>query len=43
MIHQRDAAKKNKDFAAADSLRQRLLSWGIRLKDTPEGTRWEKI
>ncbi len=43
MIHQRDVAKKNKDFATADDLRQRLLSWGVRLKDTPDGTRWEKL
>ena len=43
MIHQRDVAKKNKDFATADDLRQRLLAQGIRLKDTPDGTRWEKL
>ena len=43
IIHQRDIAKKNKDFATADVLRQQLLTRGIRLKDTPEGTRWEKM
>ena len=43
IIHQRDVAKKNKDFATADALRDRLLSWGVRLKDTPEGTKWEKL
>jgi cysteinyl-tRNA synthetase len=43
IIHQRDAAKKNKDFATADALRDRLLSWGVRLKDTPEGTKWERV
>jgi cysteinyl-tRNA synthetase len=43
MIHQRDVAKKNRDFATADDLRQRLLAQGIRLKDTPDGTRWEKL
>ena len=43
IIHQRDAAKKNKDFAAADALRHRLLARGIQLKDTPGGTRWERV
>ncbi|MFM7631699.1 MAG: cysteine--tRNA ligase [Alphaproteobacteria bacterium] len=43
IIRQRDVAKKNKDFAAADALRQQLLTRGIRLKDTPEGTTWEKL
>jgi cysteinyl-tRNA synthetase len=43
IIHERDIAKKNKDFATADALRHRLLARGIQLKDTPGGTTWEKI
>ena len=38
MIEKRKEAKKNKDFALADSIRDELLSRGIVLKDTREGT-----
>jgi cysteinyl-tRNA synthetase len=34
-------AKKNKDFAKADRIRQALLAQGIVLKDSPTGTTWE--
>jgi cysteinyl-tRNA synthetase len=34
-------AKKNKDFAQADRIRQALLAEGIVLKDSPTGTTWE--
>ena len=37
-IEERKAAKANKDFALADSIRDELLSKGIELKDTREGT-----
>ncbi len=39
---QRKEAKKNKDFAAADAIRDELKSKGIIIKDTREGTTWEK-
>ena len=38
MIAKRAEAKKNKDFAIADSIRDELASKGIILKDTREGT-----
>lgn len=36
----RQAAKKNKDFALADSIRQSLDAAGIIIEDTREGARW---
>jgi len=41
MIEKRIEAKKNKDFALADSIREELLNKGIVLKDTREGTIYE--
>ena len=43
LIQQRSEAKKAKDFAKADAIRQELLDMGIALMDTPQGTLWEKI
>ena len=43
LIEQRVQAKKNKDFATADKIRNDLLARGIALKDTPQGTTWSKI
>ena len=37
----RAEAKKNKDFALADSIRDELLEKGISLLDTREGTKFE--
>ena len=41
LIQERSEAKKNKDFAKADQIRDELLSRGIRLIDTREGTTYE--
>lgn len=41
MIAKRNEAKKNKDYALADSIRNELDSKGIILKDTREGTTYE--
>ncbi|MDB5883194.1 MAG: cysS [Ramlibacter sp.] len=41
MIEQRAAAKKAKNFAEADRIRQELLGRGVVLKDSPSGTTWE--
>lgn len=41
LIEERDRARKAKDWQKADEIRERLRGWGIRLMDTPEGTRWE--
>ena len=40
-IELRKAAKKEKNFAEADRIRNELLEKGIVLKDTREGTLWE--
>ncbi len=39
-IEARAAAKKDKDFATADAIRDELAALGITLKDSREGTRW---
>ena len=39
-IEARKEAKKNKDFAAADAIRDELAAKGIEIKDTREGTVW---
>jgi cysteinyl-tRNA synthetase len=41
MIDERAAAKKAKDFARADAIRNELLAQGIVLKDSAAGTTWE--
>jgi cysteinyl-tRNA synthetase len=39
-MDQRQEARANKDFAAADDVRDRLASAGIAIEDTPQGPRW---
>ncbi len=41
-IEARNAAKKARDFALADRIRQELLAQGIVLQDSADGTRWVK-
>ncbi|MBR5420617.1 MAG: cysteine--tRNA ligase [Lachnospiraceae bacterium] len=41
-IAERAEAKKAKDFAKADAIREELLAKGIVIKDTREGTKWER-
>ena len=42
MIEKRKQAKKDKDFALADQIRQDLDAQGIELQDSREGTTWVK-
>ncbi len=42
LVAARTAAKKAKDFAGADKLRNDLLEKGIVLEDTKEGVRWKR-
>lgn len=42
-IEERSAAKKAKDFATADAIREELMAKGIEIKDTREGVVWKKI
>jgi cysteinyl-tRNA synthetase len=41
-INARNAAKKARDFALADSIRKELAAQGIELQDSPQGTTWMK-
>ena len=43
LIAERQAARKAKDFAKADEIRDKLLAMGIQLKDTREGVQWKRI
>ena len=43
MIEQRQAARKAKNFAEADRIRDELKSMGIELLDTREGVKWKRI
>ena len=42
LIEQRTRARKNKDFALADKIRNELLEKGIVLEDTREGVKWKR-
>lgn len=43
LIAQRQEARKAKDFARADEIRDQLLAMGIQLKDTREGVIWKRV
>ncbi len=43
LIKQRDEAKKAKDFASSDKIRDEILAYGVSIMDTPAGTFWEKV
>ena len=42
MIAQRQQARKEKNFALADEIRQKLQEMGILLEDTREGVKWKR-
>jgi cysteinyl-tRNA synthetase len=43
LIAARQAARKEKNFAEADRIRDELKAMGIELMDTPQGVKWKQI
>lgn len=42
VLEQRQAARKRRDFATADELRERLAELGLVVEDTADGVRWRR-
>ncbi len=42
LIQKRNDARKAKDFATSDKIRDQLIGMGIILEDTPQGVRWKR-
>ena len=43
MIAEREAARKARDFARADGIREELRGRGIALEDSKDGVRWKRV
>ncbi len=43
LVAARMAAKKAKNFAEADRIRDQLKAMGVELTDTPQGTKWRRV
>ncbi len=43
LIEERTLARKDRDFAKADSVRDTLKAMGVELMDTPQGTTWKVV
>ncbi len=42
-IAERDKARKRKDFATSDKIREEMAEKGIAVEDSPQGTRWSAL
>ena len=42
LIEERTLAKKEKNYQKADEIRNKLLSMGIEIMDTPQGVKWKR-
>jgi cysteinyl-tRNA synthetase len=42
LIEERQAARRRRDFAAADAIRSEIAALGVLVEDTPQGSRWRK-
>ena len=43
LIAERTAARKERNFARADEIRDELKAKGIELEDTPQGVKWRRV
>lgn len=43
LLAQRSEAKKAKDFARADALRDKITAFGVNIMDTAQGSFWERV
>ena len=43
LLQERQHARENKNYARSDEIRDKLLTMGITIEDTPNGTIWKKI
>ena len=43
LVAERDRARKDKDFARADAIRDELAAKGLVLEDSAGGTRWKIV
>jgi cysteinyl-tRNA synthetase len=42
LVNERSSAKRERDFARADAIREQLTAAGVALEDTPDGTLWRR-
>jgi cysteinyl-tRNA synthetase len=43
LLEQREQARRERDYAASDRIRDELLAIGIQVEDTKDGTRWHRL
>ena len=42
LIAEREAARRNRDFARSDTIRKQLAEAGVHVEDTKDGVRWKR-